>query len=106
MMEYALWILVSFFAVIGFLFCLIGCLELFSLRKIRSIRRVVLQVELGGKEPQIEFLLNSLSLICDRIGIGRQEAILEILDGGLSSEEQQAVRDYCEKNPWVVFTEG
>ena len=105
MAEYAFWVLVSFFAVIGIMESMIGVMELLSLRKIRSVKSVALQISLSGEEPRAEYLLNTLSLMAERFQIGRHETILVIHDDGLLEESRQKILAYCEKNPWVVFTE-
>ena len=104
-MLYALWVLISFFAVIGILECLIGILEMLSLRKADSVRRVALRVTLKGEEKRVEYLLNTLSLMSDRLQVGKNDTYLEIIDAGLSPEARIEVLDYCEKNPWVLFTD-
>ena len=58
-----------------------------------------------GEEPRVEYLLKTLSLLSERVRVGRLETTLEICDGGLSKETRRGILDYCEKNPWVVFTE-
>jgi len=106
MLLYSLWVLISFFAVIGILGCLIGILEMLSLRKVHSMRRISLRVTLEGEEERMEYLLNTLSLIADRLQIGKHDIFLEIVDGGLSPAARGKVLLYCEKNPWVLFTDG
>ena len=105
MLLYMAWVLVSFFAVIGLTECILGVLRLLSMRKIRSVTRVTLRADLEGREPRMEYLLNSLSLMADQIDVNHQETILEIHDAGLDSQSRRAVEEYCEKNPWVLFTE-
>lgn len=105
MIQYAAWVLISFFAVIGILECIIGVLEFFSMRRIRSAQKSVLQISLSGEEPYAEYLLNTLSLLAERIQVGRLETTLEIINEGLSEETRQRILEYCEKNPWLVFTE-
>ena len=105
MMMHMVWIFLSFFAVIGLMECILGVLELLSLRRIHSVKRVVLRVEVAGEEPKAEYLLNTLCLKADRMSIGGLEAEIEVADGGMTPETHRAVAEYCEKNPWVLFTE-
>lgn len=104
-MLHMLWVIVSFFAVIGLLECILGVLELLSLRRVRSIRRAVFRVELDGEEPRMEYLLNTLSQMTDRLNTGASDTMLEIVDRGLSPHARREVERYCEKNPWVLFTD-
>lgn len=105
MLVHMLWVVVSFFAVIGLLECILGVLELLSLRRVRSVQKAVLRVELSGDEPHMEYLLNTLCLMAERVDIGSQETVLMIVDGGLSLPSRREAERYCEKNPWVIFTE-
>lgn len=105
-MIHMLWVIVSFFAVIGLLECILGVLELLALRRVHSICRATFRVELSGDEPHMEYLLNTLSLMADRVDVGERETVLEIVDRGLSPVSRREVLQYCEKNPWVMFTEA
>ncbi len=105
MLMHFFWVIISFFAVLGILESIIGIIEIFSLRRIHSIRSATLRIELFGEEERVNYLLNSLSLMADRMQVGKNEVRLEIVDCGLSAAGRQAVADYCEKNPWVLFTE-
>ena len=106
MMIHMAWVLLSFFAVIGILECLLGVLELLSLRRVHSVKKAVLRIELAGDESRVDYLLNTLCVKLDRMNIGSLEATLEIADGGLSPAASRAVKEYCEKNPWVLFTDS
>ncbi|MBQ7089594.1 MAG: hypothetical protein IJN82_00580 [Clostridia bacterium] len=99
------WVLLSFFAVLGLLNCVINVLELFALRRIKSVRRAVFRVELAGEEDAMEYLLNSLSIVAQRAELGAVEAELEVVDAGLSESARCALESYCQKNPWVIFTD-
>ena len=105
MMIHMAWVILSFFAVIGVLECLLGVLELLSLRRVKSVKRAVFRVELSGDEQNVEYLLNTLCVKAERLNIGNIETVLEVVDVGLSPEGYRAVEQYCEKNPWVLFTD-
>ena len=104
MLWHTFWVLVSFFAVIGLLECVVGVVELLSLWRVRAVQKIVLQVSLAGEEPNVEYLLNTLCLKSGRLDVGDREAVLEIIDAGLAEQTRKDVLQYCEKNPWVVFT--
>ncbi|MBR4087373.1 MAG: hypothetical protein IKK30_05925 [Clostridia bacterium] len=98
------WVLVSFFAVVGLMETLLFLLEIIALRRISSIRKVSLRVELSGNAENTEYILNTLLLMLNRVDIGDEEATLEISDGGISDRMRVDIMEYCEKNPWVRFT--
>lgn len=106
MLVHMLWVIVSFFAVIGLLECILGVLELLALRRVKTVQRSVLRVELCGDEPHMEYLLNTLCLMTERLELGDRETALMIVDCGLSLPSRRELEQYCEKNPWVIFTEG
>ncbi len=100
------WLMVSMFAVLGLLETIVTVLELIALRKVQSVKRAWFRVELTGEEESVEYLLNTLCLMIERLDVGPVEAGLEIVDAGLEEKSRQKVLEYCEKNPWVRFTEG
>ncbi len=105
MLLHMIWVLVSFFAVLGLLYCMIGVLELFALRRIKTVERAVLRVDLSGDEPRMEYLLNSLMIAAQRADLGSVEVELEVVDRGLSEPARRQLDAYCQKNPWVIFTD-
>ncbi|MBR2012640.1 MAG: hypothetical protein IJ995_00265 [Clostridia bacterium] len=98
------WVLVSFFAVVGLMETLLFLLEIVALRRISNIHRVSLRVELSGDAENAEYILNTLSLMLNRVEVGEQEATLDIVDGGMSDRMRADILEYSEKNPWVRFT--
>ncbi|MBQ6824816.1 MAG: hypothetical protein IJP27_09190 [Clostridia bacterium] len=106
MLLHIFWVVLSLFAVIGLLGCISGVLELLALRKVRSVERAVLRVRLAGEEQYMEYLLNTLSLMVGRLDVGGKDVELVIVDGGLTLHARQRLEEYCEKNPWVVFTDA
>ena len=105
MFWHFVWVITSFFAVIGLLFCVLSVFEFFSYHRMRSVRRITLRVELQGEEKNAEYLINSLSLLCGKVDYGQRETRLELVDAGLSAESVREICAYCKKNPWVRFTE-
>ena len=99
------WVLLSFFAVLGLLNCIISVLELFALRRIKTVKRAVFRAELAGDEEGMEFLLNSLMIAAQRTELGTIETELEVVDAGLSASARAVLEAYCQKNPWVIFTD-
>ena len=76
-----------------------------SFRKTRSVEKVMLTVTLKGEVENAEYLLNTLCLKAERADVGKAETGLTIVDGGLSETARARILLYCEKNPWVIFTE-
>ena len=105
MLQQFLWVMISLFAVIGLTVCLMELLRNLSLRKIRSVKNLTLQIRLVGSEPRVEYLINCLSTLCDEWQVSGHTPGLEILDDGVTPETRRLIQEYCEKNPWVVFTE-
>ncbi|MBQ8599787.1 MAG: hypothetical protein IJ407_00185 [Clostridia bacterium] len=105
MLFHILWVLVCFFAVIGILECLLGILNWFSFHRVSCVKAITVQIQVEGEMKNVEYLLNSLCLKAEKVDIGAVEARVELIDRGVTSETRLAIRDYCEKNPWVIFTE-
>ncbi len=99
------WVMISLFAVIGITVCMMEGLRSFSLHKIHSVEEINLQVRIKGEETRVEYLLNSLMVLCDQLEVNGQSPTLEILDGGIDIETRKLILEYCEKNPRVLFTE-
>ena len=57
------WVAVSFFAIVGLMEILLFLLEVLALRRISSIQKVSLRVELKGEDENAEYILNMLSLM-------------------------------------------
>jgi hypothetical protein len=99
------WVVVSMFAVLVLLETIVVLIELMALRKVRSVRNATFRVELSGHEPNMEYLINTLCLMAERMDLGPVEVSLEIIDQGLDENARRALLEYCQKNPWVRFTE-
>ena len=106
MIWYIFWVVTSFFAVIGVLQCILSAVELWTLRRNHSVMRAVFRLELEGEEPYVEYLLNTLTVMTGKLAVGEVEAELELVDRGLSPKARCEVEEYCNKNPWVLFTDG
>ena len=104
-MFYLFWVFVCFFAVIGILECLLGVLKWLSFRRVRAVSKITLQVFLSGTMQDTEYLLNSLCLMAEKNNIGSLEAGVDLVDDGIDPRTCEEIRKYCEKNPWVIFTE-
>lgn len=104
-MLHLCWVVISFFAVVGVFECVLEVLDWCSFRKTRAVEQVLLQITLKGEVPNGDYLLNALCLKAEQADIGQVETTLVVIDGGLTPESKEQIRFYCEKNPWVIFTE-
>ena len=104
MLWVIIWIIISFFAVLGLLECMLFFVELFGLRKLSVVESASFRVVLKGETENPEYLLNTLALMSERVDIGTQETVLEIIDGGITDKMSAEILEYCQKNPWVRFT--
>ncbi len=105
MLFHTFWVVASLFAIIGVLECVLELLDWFSFRRFHVAESAVLKVTLKGEVANVEYLLNTLCLKAEKADMGDIETGLEIVDGGLTAETAAHIRAYCEKNPWVIFTE-
>ena len=62
MLKTAVIIILSFFAVIGFIECILSLLETVSTSRYKKIKDIALVVELSGAVENVTFLLNTLLL--------------------------------------------
>ena len=99
------WVMISLFAVIGITVCLMEGLRSYSLHKIHSVEGINLQIRVKGEEYRVEYLLNSLMVLCDQLEVNGRIPTLEILGEDLQPETRRMILEYCEKNPRVLFTE-
>ena len=62
MLKTAVIIILSFFAVIGFIECILSLLETVSTSRYKKIKDIALVVELSGAVENVTFLLNTCLL--------------------------------------------
>ena len=91
-------IIISFFAVIGILECLLNALECVSVARYNSVDCVELKVELSGYIENVEFLLNTLMLQSERIRYKSSDTKVLIIDNGLDYDTYNRILQFCYLN--------
>ena len=94
MLENALIIILSFFAVIGLIECVLSMLEAVSISKYRKIKDISLVVELTGKIDNVTFLLNTLLLQAQRINYRDTQTRVIIRDSGLDETTYSEIHNF------------
>lgn len=98
MLYTALLIIMSFFAVIGFLECILTLLETISTSKYKTINKVSLVVGLSGRIENITFLLNTLILQAERINYKTAQTDVIVKDLGLDAVTLDEIHNFCLEN--------
>lgn len=98
MLKTAVIIILSFFAVIGFIECVLSILETVSTSRYRKIKGISLVVELAGRIDDITFLLNTLLLQAERISYRDAQTHVVIRDCGLDECTYSEIHSFCEEN--------
>ena len=102
MLETALIIILSFFAVIGFIECVLSMLETVSTKKKKKIKDISIVVELTGKIDNVTFLLNTLLLQAQRINYRDAQTRVVIRDCGLDEDTYTEIHNFCQENDNVT----
>ena len=96
-------IIISFFAVIGFLECILTMLETISTLKYKNFNAQYLTAELEGNVPNVNFLLGTLLLQAERISYKNVLPSVVIKDVGLDENTYSQIRDYCLENDNIML---
>lgn len=91
-------ILLSFFAVIGFVECVLELLETASVAYYRDLEDVALVAQLNGRVKNVPFLLNTLLLQAARIRYRGTRTRVVIRDNGLDESTYTQIHSFCEEN--------
>lgn len=98
MLKTAIIIIASFFAVIGFIECILNMLETVSFWKYKRLDSVELSVGLSGTVENPTFLLNTLLLQAERITYPGVTTHVVVRDNGLDSATFSEIHSFCEEN--------
>lgn len=98
MLKTILLIIVSFFAVIGFLECLVVMLETVSFCKYDNISKISIVAKLKGNVPDAPFLLNTLLIQADKIRYKNVDTVVVIKDDGLDDATYSQIYEFCLEN--------
>ncbi len=103
MLKSILLILMSFFAVVGFLECLIVMLETISSCKYKEISDICLKVELKGSIENVKFLLDTLTLQAERISYNSNPTRVVIKNAGLDENTYAQIYTFCLENDNITI---
>lgn len=98
-------VVISFFAIIGLMEFIMCILETVAMRTNRSLEDVSLTVDLRGREDNIEFLLNSLCVMAERIAFKNLTTHVVVRDKGIEQDTYERIRAYMEENPNISLIE-
>lgn len=98
MLKTAIIIILSFFAVIGFIECVLSLLETVSTSRYRKIKDIALVVGLSGSIENVTFLLNTLLLQAERISYRDAVTQVVIRDCGLDECTYSEIHSFCQEN--------
>ena len=91
-------VVLSFFAVIGFIETLLTFLETVSTFKYKNISSVKLVAEIEGNVENPVFLLNTLLLQAERICYGDLQTKVVIKDMGIDENTYSQIYGFCLEN--------
>ena len=98
MLKIAFVVLVSFFAVIGVIECVLCILEAIALNGYSQPSYVQLSVALTGKIDNVDFFISTLLLQADKINFKNCVAKIVIIDYGLERNTYLKIKDFCDSN--------
>ncbi len=103
MLKTVFLILLSFFAVIGIIECILCLIETIANSKFKSVKQLKLTATISGSENNVNFLLNTLSLYAQRINFKHIQTNV-IIDAQLADDATKlAVEKYCLQNSNIVL---
>lgn len=101
-----LWIILSFFALIGVIEFILCIMETISMYSTKSLKSVSLTVHMTGHEPHVAFLLDSLQIMAQRIMFNRTVTKVCVIDAGMDETSRVQVEEYVKRHGDVVFVEN
>lgn len=97
-MNTVLWIIVSFFAVVGFIDTVVTFVDSLSFLKYNCIKSATLNVKLSGEIDNIPFLLNSLILTARKINFKDNVTTVSIDADETEPHTYNEIREFCLEN--------
>lgn len=98
MFKTVILLVLSFFAVIGFVESVIVFLETVSTSKYNQVKSLTVVAELAGEIDNVSFLLNTLLLQSERICYNNVKTNVLIRDSGLSEDTYSEICSFCFEN--------
>lgn len=99
------WVVVSFFSIIGLMEFIMCIIESIAMRTNRSLCKISLVAEMSGEDANVEFLLNSLCVMAERIAFKNLVTHVIIRDRGISETTYDRIVKYMEENPNISLIE-
>lgn len=98
MLKTILLVIISFFAVIGFLECLLNILEHMTVSGDDQPESISMVVSLSGCIDNVPFLLNTLLMQAERINYKNCITEVIIVDNGLDENTYYRIFEFCKTN--------
>lgn len=98
MFKTILLIVLSFFAVIGFIECILTLLETFSTSKYKEVSNITLTAHLSGTVKNVAFLLNTLLLQAERISYKNSVTHVVIQAEDVDEATYSEIYNFCLEN--------
>ncbi len=105
MLGTIIFVLISFFAIIGVLEITMCIVEAISMRSTRSLQGIRIVADIKGCEPHIEFLLGSLSVMAQRISFKNLSTRVFIRNLGVDAHTYERMEEYVKDNPVISIIE-
>lgn len=99
-------VVLSFFAIIGimeFVLCIFESIAMYGNRSVCGIRIVA---DMRGREKNVEFLLDSLKLLSERIVFRNLTTEVHIRDCGVDTETLEQIKRYINENQNISLIEN
>ena len=90
-------IILSFFAVLGFIECFVTALETYSVSKYKP-RKITIVAELDDRIKDVCFLMNTLLLQAERIRYKDVQTQVVIKDCGIDENTYEEIYAFCLEN--------
>lgn len=105
MLVTLLFVLMSFFAIIGLMEFILCIMETVAMHNTDSLEDVRIEVDMAGNEPHVDFLLSSLTVMAGRIAFRNLTTKVYIRDKGIDLSTYQKIAEYCNENSTVYLIE-
>ena len=105
MLWTVLFVVVSFFAIIGVMEFVMCIMEMIATRTTKSLRAIRMVVDVEGNEPNVEFVLSSLKVMAERIAFRNATTQVCVRNVGVDEVTYQRILDYTEENSDIYLIE-
>lgn len=100
-----LFVLISFFAIIGLMEFVMCIMETVSMRSTRSLQAIRIVADIKGCEPHIEFVLSSLGIMAERIAFKDVTTQVCVRNLGTDQTTYERIKEYAQENPNIYLIE-